>query len=98
VIEARTVATTVLVTVGLYLIAALEAGGRRRTAAVSTLAVAIAGLFTLVLATPFARDSFALAPPSAAMLATALVGAGVAVGGLCATDDRFLPRGTGEAR
>lgn len=39
-VEARTVATTVLVTVGLYLIVALEAAGRRRSTAVGRCAKA----------------------------------------------------------
>ncbi len=92
-VEARTVATTVLVAVGLYLVLALEATGRRRTAAVGVLCAAMAALYGVVLALPWARDFFALAVPGPAALATALVGAAIAVGGLALTDERFLPYG-----
>jgi cation-transporting ATPase E len=90
-VEARTVATTTLVAVGLYLILALEQGSRRRGAAVSVLCAALAGAYVLVLALPFTRDFFALAYPGAFGLAAALVGAGGAVAGLLLTDERFQP-------
>ena len=90
-IEARTVATTVLVAVGLYLIVALEAAGRRRSAAVVGLCTALAGCYAIVLSVPFAREFFALAAPSPVILATALAGAVFAVGGLAVTADTFLP-------
>jgi len=88
---ARTVATTVLVLVGLFLIIVLEATGRRRGTAVSVLCLALAAAYALVLALPFARTFFALAEPSAAILLTALVGAALAAFGLTLVDERFLP-------
>ena len=90
-IEARTVATTVLVSVGLYLIVALEAAGRRRSAAVVGLCAVLAGCYLLALSVPFTREFFALAPPGPVILATALAGAALAVGGLMITADTFLP-------
>jgi P-type E1-E2 ATPase len=95
-IEARTVAVTVLVLVGLYLILALEASGRVRGATVSSLCLLLLGLYVLVLLVPFARDFFSLAPPSMAILAPALAGAGLAIGGLAVLDDRFIPGRSGE--
>ena len=90
-IEARTVATTVLIAVGLYLIVALEAGGRRRSAAIVGLCAALAGCYVLVLSVPFAREFFALAAPDPVIFATALAGAALAVGGLAITSEAFLP-------
>jgi cation-transporting ATPase E len=96
-IEARTVAVTVIVLVGLYLILALEVTGRVRGAAVSTLCLVLLGSYLLVLVVPFAREFFQLAPPSLAILGPALAGATVAVAGLAALDDRFIPgRGTSQ--
>ena len=94
-VEARTVATTVLVAVGLYLILALEASGRRRSTAVGALCAALAGLYLLTLTVPFARDFFALAGPEPLVLATALTGAAFAIGGLALTSAAFLPGRTG---
>jgi cation-transporting ATPase E len=97
-IEARTVAVTVLVLVGLYLILALEVTGRIRGAAVSTLCLALLTAYVVVLLVPFARDFFRLAAPSIAILGPALAGAALAVAGLAALDDRFIPgRTTGRS-
>jgi len=90
-VEARTVATTVLVVVGLYLIFALEASGRLRGAAVSALCACLAALYVLVLLTPPARRYFALAPFDPALIVIALFGAVLSVTGLWLTDDRFVP-------
>ena len=92
-VAARTVATTVLILVGLYLILVLEASGRRRGAAVGTLCVALAAAYGLVLAVPFAREFFELAVPGVAVSLTAAAGAGLAVAGLWLTDERFTPGG-----
>jgi P-type E1-E2 ATPase len=89
--EARTVATTVLVTVGLYLIVALEASGRRRGTAVSALCLVLALLYVLTLAVPFTREFFALAAPGPVVFATALAGAAFAIAGLVVTAEKFLP-------
>jgi magnesium-transporting ATPase (P-type) len=90
-LEARTVATTVLIAVGLYLILALEAAGRRRSTAVGALCATLGALYLAALAIPFTRDFFALAPPDAVIFATALGGASLAVAGLAVTSDAFLP-------
>jgi len=89
--SARTVATTTLVLVGLYLILALEAEGRRRGAAVILLTLVLLAGYILVLAFPFARRFFALVPPGPSVLAPALAGAVIAVVGLAVLDDRFIP-------
>ncbi len=90
-VAARTVAVTVLVLVGLYLILALEVAGRVRGAAISTLCLALLALYVLVLLLPFARDFFSLAVPGPAVLLPALAGAALAVSGLAVLDDRFIP-------
>jgi P-type E1-E2 ATPase len=89
--EARTVATTVLVAVGLYLILALEAAGRRRGTAVSILCGALAALYLLVLALPGTRGFFALDPPGPLGWIAIVIGSGLAIGFLWITDDRFVP-------
>ena len=89
--DARTIATTVLVLVGLYLIVVLEATGRRRTAAIGTLIAAMLFLYAIVLAVPGARHFFALTIPGPGQTFVALAGAALAVGGLWLTDDRFVP-------
>ena len=90
-IEARTVAVTVLVLVGLYLILALEVAGRVRGAAVSTLCFVLLIAYVLVLLVPLARDFFMLAAPGPAIIGPALAGAALAIGGLAVLDDRFVP-------
>jgi P-type E1-E2 ATPase len=89
--EARTIATTVLVLVGLYLILALEATSPRRAAAVGGLAGAMLGLFVLVMAVPAARHFFALDAPGVGGVFVVLLGAALAIAGLWLTDDRFVP-------
>jgi P-type E1-E2 ATPase len=89
--EARTVATTTLIVVGLYLILALEAEGRRRGVAVILLTLVLLAAYILVLLLPFARHFFALVPPGPAVLAPALAGALIAAVGLAVVDDRFIP-------
>jgi magnesium-transporting ATPase (P-type) len=90
-VEARTVATTALITVGLYLIVALEAAGRRRSTAVAALCAALGSLYLATLAIPFTREFFALAAPDPVVFATALAGAALAIAGLTVTSDAFLP-------
>jgi cation-transporting ATPase E len=87
--QARTVATTILVAVGLYLIYALEASRGKRRAAVSALCGLMALTYAAVLALDWSRHFFALAVPTPAIVGIALVGAGIAVSGLLLTDDRF---------
>ena len=91
VIQGRTVAVTVLVLVGLYLIVALEVTGRVRGAAVSTLCLVLLGVYVSVLLVPFAREFFALASPNLQIVLSALGGATVAISGLAVLDDRFIP-------
>ena len=90
-VESRTVATTVLVLVGLYLIFALEASGRVRGAAVTALCAILAGLYVVVLITPPVRRFFDLAAFDPALIVIAAFGAVLAVTGLWFTDDRFVP-------
>jgi len=89
--EARTVATTVLVAIGLYLILALEAAGRRRGTAISILCGALAALYLVVLAVPGSRSFFALHGLGVGGWIAVLVGSGLAIGFLWITDDRFVP-------
>ena len=89
--EARTIATTVLVLVGLYLLLALEATSRRRAAAISSLVAAMLLLYSLALVAPFTRHFFALTVPGPGGIFVALAGAALAVVGLWLTDDRFVP-------
>jgi magnesium-transporting ATPase (P-type) len=91
VLEARTVATSVLVLVGLYLIIALEASGRLRATVIGVLCAALAAVYGLVLATPFGRSFFSLAVPDPVLIVVGCAGAGLAVLGLWLTDDRFVP-------
>jgi cation-transporting P-type ATPase E len=90
-VEARTVATTVIVVVGLYLVLALEASGRVRGAAVAALCVALLVVYLLVLLTPGLREFFELAGLDPLIVIISLVGAALAVGGLWLTDERFVP-------
>jgi cation-transporting ATPase E len=90
-LESRTIATSVLVLVGLYLIIALEAAGRVRSAAVSTLCAALLGVYFLVLALPFTRHFFALDVPGFGGWLIVILGAAIAIAGLWLTDDRFIP-------
>jgi len=90
-VEARTTATTVLVAVGLYLVIALEAAGRRRGAAVSALCAALAALYLVILGVEATRDFFQLAVPGAWSVLAVAVGAALAIAGLALTDERFVP-------
>jgi cation-transporting P-type ATPase E len=96
-VQARTVATTVLILVGLYLILVLEASGRARSAAVSSLCLGLLGAYVVVLAVPFSREFFDLAIPGPAGWLTAAGGAGLAIAGLWLTDERFIPGGEARA-
>ena len=88
-VEARTVAITVLVALGLYLITVLEAVGLRRRTLVSLAVIALAGLFALTLAIPPVREFFALARPDIAIVAVA--GAGTALSVLALLLSGFTP-------
>ncbi|SRR6266540_622346 len=90
-VEARTVATTVMIFVSLYLIVVLEASGRRRETAVLVLCLALAFIYVAVLAVPSTRSFFALAPPNLAIGLIAAGGCLVAIGGLVLSSDSFIP-------
>ncbi|HEU6444477.1 MAG TPA: HAD-IC family P-type ATPase [Gaiellaceae bacterium] len=83
-VEARTVATTVLVAAGLYVIVVLEATGRRRAAGVAALCAALGAAYLLVLAVPAGREFFALAAPSPAIATASLAGTVVAIASMAA--------------
>jgi magnesium-transporting ATPase (P-type) len=87
---ARTVATTTLVAVGLWVLVVVEASTRTRSLVMATLALVLAGAYAAVLLVPFARDFFALAAPGWELLAS-LAGAACAATGLWLVDDRFSP-------
>jgi P-type E1-E2 ATPase len=83
VIQARTIATTVLILVGLYLVLVLEATGSwRRLGIVGTMCVVLAGGYAAVLLVPGTRHFFQLAAPGAGMLTTAVLAAAVSIGAL----------------
>ena len=81
-IEGRTVATSALVLVGLYLILALEGTRGRRGRLVALMCGGLAALYAAALALPPTREFFELAVPSFEIVATAVVGASIAVAGL----------------
>jgi P-type E1-E2 ATPase len=89
--DARTVATTALVLVGLYLILALEAAGAVRGTAVVMLTAALLATYLAILIVPGTREFFALSPPHFSILFPAILGAGIACAGLSVVDDRFVP-------
>ncbi len=92
VIEAQTVATTVLVVVGLYLVVVLEASGRRRILAVTALCGVLFALYCLALALPVTREFFSLHVPNLAIVVSSIGGIGLAVAILFLTGERFVPR------
>jgi len=89
--ESRTVASTVLLIVGLYLILALESTTARRGAWVGALCAVLGGLFALVLILPFGRQFYALAVPGPLAWVAVVGGSVIAIGGLILTDNRFIP-------
>jgi P-type E1-E2 ATPase len=91
VLEARTVATTTLVAVGLWLLVVLEASSRTRSLVMGALSLVLGAAYVAVLLTPSVRDFFALAPPDWPLVAAPL-GAAFAAAGLWLVDDRFSPR------
>jgi cation-transporting P-type ATPase E len=89
--ESQTVATTVLVIVGLYLIIALEAVGQRRSAAVSALCASLAALYVVCLFLPGVEKFFSLSGFDPILMLIAIGGSAIALVGLWLTDDRFVP-------
>ncbi len=90
-LRARTVATTVLVVTGLYLIVVLESSSRVRGYTVGALCAALLALYLVVLSLPGWRDFFELAAPDPLIIICSIAGTALAVGGLAMTDPRFLP-------
>jgi magnesium-transporting ATPase (P-type) len=90
-VRARTVATTVLVAVGLYLVVVLEASSKVRGFTVGALCAALFALYFVVLSLPGTRSFFEVAAPDPAIILVSLVGTALAVTGLALTDERFLP-------
>jgi cation-transporting P-type ATPase E len=89
-VEARTVATTTLVLVGLYLIYVLEGRGRfSRRISVLGLCLAMLGLYVLVLIAPAGRSFFDLA--LGPVLPASIAATAFAAAFLWLTDDRFVP-------
>jgi magnesium-transporting ATPase (P-type) len=83
VIRARTVATIVLVAVGLYLVLALEAAGsRKRSALVAGMCLSLAGVFAAALLIVPVRRFFELGVPTPGVIATAAVAGLLAIGAL----------------
>jgi cation-transporting P-type ATPase E len=78
--DARTVAVTVLVVCGLYLVIALEAeGSRRRSTLVAAMCLVLAGLYAAVLVIPGTRSFFALTVPDPGMILTAIIASAIAI-------------------
>ena len=83
VLDSRTVAVTTLVAAGLYLVIALEAqGSRRRSTLVAAMCTVLGGLYVVALSIPATRSFFELTVPSIGMVATAMLGAAIAIVGL----------------
>ena len=90
-VEARTVATSVLVLVGLYFVLVLEkAGTRRRRNAVGALCAAMLLLYLLTLSLAGMRDFFDLVVPGFWSLVAIALGTSLTITGLVFTDDRFV--------
>jgi len=89
-VESRTVATTTLVLIGLYLVYVLEARGPwTRRISVLGLCLAMLALYALAVVAPPGRSFFALSLGPA--LPASLAGAAFAAGLLWLTDERFAP-------
>jgi hypothetical protein len=91
-LEARTVATSVLVLVGLFLVLALEASERRRGRNVLALCLALLFAYMIVLVWGWSREFFELSLPGPWEVIAIIGGTALAVAGLIFTDERFVPR------
>jgi cation-transporting P-type ATPase E len=90
-IEARTVAVSVVVLLGLYLILVLEATGLRRRTIVSLAVAGLGAIYVLALLIPPVRDFFELARPTLAIVLTAICGSALSITGLALSG--FTPGG-----
>src|SRR5207302_717605 len=76
--DARTVAVTILVACGLYLVLALEAeGSRRRSRLVGAMCAVLGAIYVAVLVVPGTRSFFALTVPDPGMVVTAVLASGI---------------------
>jgi magnesium-transporting ATPase (P-type) len=81
--DARTIAVTILVACGLYLVMALEAESSvKRSTLVGAMCAVLAGVYAVALALPSTRSFFALRAPDVGMVATAVIASLVSIGGL----------------
>ncbi len=90
-LQSRTVATSTLTVIGLYLVFALEATSRRRARLVGILCAGLLAAYIAVLFVPGLRRFFELAVPNPAGVALIVLGSAIAVGFLWLTDNRFVP-------
>ncbi|HYM46271.1 MAG TPA: HAD-IC family P-type ATPase [Solirubrobacteraceae bacterium] len=99
--QARTVAVTILVACGLYLVMALEAeGSLRRSTLVGGMCAVLAGLYVLALLLPSTRRFFALTVPDAGMIATSVLASALSMGALalCGFTWRIQPTSLAETQ
>jgi cation-transporting P-type ATPase E len=81
--DSRTVAVTILVACGLYLVLALEAqGSRRRSTLVAGMCAVLAGLYVATLLLPATRRFFQLNALDAGMVVTAVFASAIAIAAL----------------
>jgi magnesium-transporting ATPase (P-type) len=81
--DSRTVAVTILVACGLYLVLALESeGSRRRSSLVGVMCAVLAGLYVVAILLPATRSFFELSSLDAGMVVTAVVSSAIAIGAL----------------
>jgi cation-transporting P-type ATPase E len=90
-LQSRTAATSTLVVIGLYLVLALEATSTLRARLVGLLCAGLFAVYVAVLLLPGPRRFFELAIPNSGSLLLIILGAGIAIGFLWLTDDRFVP-------
>ena len=81
--DARTVAITILIACGLYLVMALETEGSwRRSTLVASMCAALAGVYVACLLLPGTRRFFELTTPDIGMAATCVVASALTIGAL----------------
>ncbi len=81
--DARTVAVSILIAGGLYLVMALESqGGRRRSTLVGVMCAVLGGLYVAALLIPATRQFFDLTLPDLSMVVTAVLASAVTIAAL----------------
>ncbi|MGZ4166533.1 MAG: HAD-IC family P-type ATPase [Solirubrobacteraceae bacterium] len=81
--DSRTVAVTILVACGLYLVLALESeGSRRRSSLVGVMCAVLAGLYIVAILLPATRAFFELSALGGGMVVTAVLASAIAIGAL----------------